>query len=89
MPAMQETQGMQLQSLGEEDLLKKKVATHSSILAVKIHGQRSLMSYGPWGLKDSNMTQHACTCGMVRIRVGARELKQLSQRHLDEWKKGK
>ena len=35
-PAMQETQGMQVQSLGWEDLLDKDVATHSSILAWKI-----------------------------------------------------
>ena len=45
---------MQLESLGEEELLKKKMATHSSILAVKIHGQRSLMSYSPWGFPGKN-----------------------------------
>ena len=32
----QETQGVQVQSLGEEDLLEKEMATHSSILAWKI-----------------------------------------------------
>ena len=32
-PAMQETQ---VQSLGQEDLLEKEMATHSSILAWKI-----------------------------------------------------
>ena len=36
---MQETW---VQSLGREDLLKKEMATHSSILASAIHGQRSL-----------------------------------------------
>ena len=35
-PAMQETQAMQLQSLGQEDPLEKEMATHSSILAWKI-----------------------------------------------------
>ena len=32
-PAMQETQEMQVQSLGQEDPLKEEMATHSSILA--------------------------------------------------------
>ena len=40
------------QSLGWEDLLEKEMATHSSILAWKIHGQRSLAGYSPWGLKE-------------------------------------
>ena len=42
LPAMWETQ---VQSLGQEDPLEKEMATHSSILAWKIHGQRSLASY--------------------------------------------
>ena len=29
--------------------LEKEMATHSSILAWKIQGQRSLMGYSPWG----------------------------------------
>ena len=33
LPAMQETQEMQVQSLGQEDPLKEEMATHSSILA--------------------------------------------------------
>ena len=33
LPAMQETQDMWIQSLGWEDPLEKKMATHSSILA--------------------------------------------------------
>ena len=37
-PAMQETQ---VQSLGQEDPLEKGKATHSSILAWRIPGQRS------------------------------------------------
>ena len=35
-PAMQETQEMKVQSLGQEDSLEEKIATHSSILAWKI-----------------------------------------------------
>ena len=37
--AMQETG---VRSLSQEDLLEKGMATHSSILAGRIHGQRSL-----------------------------------------------
>ena len=36
LPAMQETQETQVQSLGGEDPLEKEMATHSSILAWKI-----------------------------------------------------
>ena len=35
-PAMQDTQGMQVQSLGQEDPLEEEMATHSSILAWEI-----------------------------------------------------
>ena len=40
---------MQVQSLGREDLLEEDIATYSSILAWRIHGQRSLVGYSPWG----------------------------------------
>ena len=45
---MQETQ---IQSLGREDPLEKEMATHSSILAWEIQGQRSLVGYSPEGHK--------------------------------------
>ena len=51
---MQETW---VQSLGWEDPLEKEMATHSSILAWKIHGQRSLVSYTPRGSKESDTTE--------------------------------
>ena len=37
-----------VQFLGQEDPLEKGMATHSSILAWTIHGQRSLAGYSPW-----------------------------------------
>ena len=37
-PATQETQEMQIQSLGREDLLEKEMGTHSSVLAWRIPG---------------------------------------------------
>ena len=36
LPAMEETQGTQVPSLGQEDPLEEEVATHSSILAWRI-----------------------------------------------------
>ena len=53
LPAVQETW---YQSLAREDPLEKGMATHSSILACKSHGQRSLVGYSPWGCKESDTT---------------------------------
>ena len=52
--AMWETQ---VQTLDQVDPLEKVMATHSSILAGESHGQRSLVSYSPWGHKESDMTE--------------------------------
>ena len=46
--AMQETW---VRSLGGKNLLEMGMATHSSILALEFHGQRSLAGYSPWGRK--------------------------------------
>ena len=54
LPAMQE---IWVRSLGQEGPLEKGMATHSSILAWKSHGQRSLVGYSPWVCKESNMTK--------------------------------
>ena len=51
---MRETQ---VQSLGGEDPLEKEMATHSSILAGKSHGQRRLVAYSPCGHKESDNTE--------------------------------
>ena len=40
-----------VQSQSLEDTLEEEMATHSSILAWGIHGQRSLVGYSPWGAK--------------------------------------
>ena len=40
-------QGTWFLSLGWEDPLEKGMATHFSILAWEIHGQRSLVGYSP------------------------------------------
>ena len=48
--AMQE---IWVQHLGQEAPLEKGMATHSSILAWRIHGQRSLVGYSLCGRKES------------------------------------
>ena len=47
---------MQVQSLDWKDPLEKGMAAHSSILAWRIHGQRSLVAYSPWNCKESDTT---------------------------------
>ena len=42
---------------GGKDPLEKEMATHSSVLAWRIHGQRSLAGYSPWGHKESGVTE--------------------------------
>ena len=54
LPAMQE---MWVRSLGWEYPLEKGMATHSSFLPGKFHGQRSLVGYSPWGCKESDTTE--------------------------------
>ena len=48
---------MRVRSLGREDPLEKGMATHSSILAWKCRGQRSLAGYSPQGCKESDTTE--------------------------------
>jgi len=47
----------QVRSLGQEDPLEKEMATHSSTIAGKSHGWRSLVGYSPWGHKESDTTE--------------------------------
>ena len=55
---MQETQEMQVRSLGWEDLLEKETATYYSIFAWKIPWTEFLVGYSPWGHKELNMAEH-------------------------------
>ena len=41
--------------------LKQETESHSSILAIKSHGQRSLAGYSPWVTKELDTTEHART----------------------------
>ena len=44
-------------SLGREDPLEKKMATHSSILAWEVPGREDMLDYSPQGRKDSDKTE--------------------------------
>ena len=59
LPAMQEMQETWVRLLSQENPLKVGKAIHSSILAWRTHGQRSLMGYSPWGHKASDTTEEA------------------------------
>ena len=52
LPAIQETC---VQSLGQEDLLEKGTATHTT--PGEFHGQGSLVDCHPWGHKESDLTE--------------------------------
>ena len=65
-PVTQETQETWVQSLGWEDPLEKEMATCSSILALKPHGQRSLEGHSPWDRKEWDTTKHADTAHPAR-----------------------
>ena len=58
LPAMQ-VQEMQDQFLGWEDPLEKEWQPTPVFLPGKSHGERSLVGYSPWGLKELEMTEHA------------------------------
>ena len=59
LPTMQESW---VQSLGWEDPMEKEMATHSSILAWKSHGQRSLVGYTPRCSKESDNWATSLSC---------------------------
>ena len=64
LPAMQETQ---VQSLGQEDPLKKEMATHSSVPAGESLGQRNLAGYSPWADKESGTTEQLMLSLSVQV----------------------
>ena len=55
---MQETQEMQVRSLGQEDPLGRKWQPAPLFLPEIFHGQRSLGGYSPYGHKESDTTEH-------------------------------
>ena len=64
---MQETW---VRSLGREDPLEEGMATLSSTLAWRIHGQRSLVGYSPGGVTESDTTERLTTVLFIIGRWG-------------------
>ena len=66
---MQETQEVQVWSLGQGGPLDEEMVPHSSVLAWKIPWTEELVGYSPWGCKVSDKTEplsvrectHVCT----------------------------
>ena len=50
-----------------EDPLEEETATHSSILAEKSYGQRSLLGYSPKSHKELDMTEHSTTIHIFNL----------------------
>ena len=57
LPANQEMQETRVSSLNWKDPLEEEMAIHSSILTWRIHGQRSLAGYSPWGHEELGTTE--------------------------------
>ena len=55
LPAIQETW---IRSLSQEDPLEKGMQHTPVYLPREFHGQESLAGYNPWGLKESDVTEH-------------------------------
>jgi len=53
-PTMKETH---VRSLDWEDPLEKEMATTPVLLPGKSHGQRRVVGYSPWSLKESDRTE--------------------------------
>ena len=55
--------------LGGEVPLEMEMETHSSILAGKSHGQRTLAGYRPWSDKELEMTEQLSIHGMGEMNI--------------------
>ena len=54
---MQETQETWVQTLGQEDTLREKMVTHSSILTWEISWTEEPGGLCPWSYKESDITE--------------------------------
>ena len=83
--AMHETQ---VRSLGWEDPLEKKMATHSSNFAWKIPWIEESGRYSPWSHKESDTTErlHFCPHGLKMPPDGSRNIFMLQPRKRERMK---
>ena len=64
---MQETQEMWVQSLSQRDPWSRKWQPTPVLFPGKFHGQRSLVSYSPWGHKELSITERTHTHTHIHI----------------------
>ena len=57
--------------MGQEDPLEEGMATTAVFLLWESHGQRNLVGYSPWGLKESDTTERLSTHAQARARAQA------------------
>ena len=78
-PAMQETQEMQVQSLGWEDTLEKEMATHSSILAWRVPCTEEPGRLQSLGLHRiiHDRSDLACTQSLFAVILEPKEIKSV------------
>ena len=60
LPAKAGDAEMQIQSMGQKDLLEEEMATNPKFLPKKFHEERNLANYSPWCHKASDTTMHCC-----------------------------
>ena len=69
---MQGTQETRVWSLGREDPVEKRMAIHLVFLPGKLHRQRSLAGYSPWGHKEldtTEQTEHTCKINTYHLNM--------------------
>ena len=81
---------MRVQSLGQEDLLEQKMATHSSIVAWNIPWTEEPGGSSSWACKESDTTEHrgththTHTHTHITPRLSERQNTLLCLKHLQE-----
>ena len=71
-PAMQESQETQVQSLGQEDHVRRAWHPTAVFLPEESHGQRSLAGYSLYGHKELGTTEatvYVCVCIYICILI--------------------
>ena len=78
-PAMQETQEIQVQSLGQKDALEEEMASHSIILAWRIPWTEKPGGYSPWSYKELDTTKQLALSSFLYFQMGPRGFVWLSK----------
>ena len=63
---------------------EKEAAVIPVFLPRKLHGQRSLVGYSPWGHKDSDSTEHMCKDKENICPIIKRKINQQKQSHMQK-----